>query len=267
MVFTVALGLFLCTCKNDDDGTGNQMPPTPVDKSSLNENLEGHYPFDGNANDLSVFANHGELFGAAFGEDRNGEIARAASFDGVDDYIEIPHSSAINFGVNQEFSISFWIKYGDQVDIANDNTNNDVLSKWCDGTNCESYPWGVRVLNQTRPNNPGALVGVRYDGPNQPNIDCKNASAVDTGEDFSDNTFHHIVFQKSGTRLKFYVDGILKNEDIDETVSACGTESEVSLFVGVRQVNGFRAFKGFVDELRIYSRTLTEEEIGWLFEE
>ena len=77
-----------------------------------------------------------------------------------------------------------------------------------------------------------------------------------------DDTFYHIVYQKSGTRLNMYLNGEFMKFVSDESESMCGTESDAPLMIGARQTNGWRAFEGVVDELRIYSRTLTEEEIG-----
>ena len=49
-----------------------------------------HYPFDGNADDASGNGNHGEVHGATLTKDKFGNADSAYSFDGVDDYIEIP---------------------------------------------------------------------------------------------------------------------------------------------------------------------------------
>ena len=59
------------------------------------ESLICYWPFNGNANDLSINNNHGIVNGATLIPDRFGNINSAYSFDG-NDYICIPHSTTIN---------------------------------------------------------------------------------------------------------------------------------------------------------------------------
>jgi hypothetical protein len=62
---------------------------------------------DGNADDV-IGTNHGTLQnGATYAA---GMVDQAFSFDGVDDYVEIPHSDTLNFGPNQPMSINLWVK-------------------------------------------------------------------------------------------------------------------------------------------------------------
>ena len=71
-----------------------------------------YYPFNGNANDESGNGNHGTVNGADLAEDKCTRPNSAYNFDGMDDYIQVPHSDILNFGVN-DFSIVFWIKVAD----------------------------------------------------------------------------------------------------------------------------------------------------------
>ena len=63
--------------------------------------LVGYWPFNGNANDESGNGNNGTVNGATLTSDRFGVANKAYSFDGIDDWIEIP-SSVTNY------TISFW---------------------------------------------------------------------------------------------------------------------------------------------------------------
>ena len=58
--------------------------------------LVGWWPFNGNANDESGNGNNGVVNGAALTLDRNGNVGKAYSFDGVDDYIQTLVSSNNN---------------------------------------------------------------------------------------------------------------------------------------------------------------------------
>ena len=63
------------------------------------EGLVAWYPFNGNANDESQYANHGTVVGASLTEDRFGLPHSAFSFDG-NDHIESPHAEWLNHGSN-----------------------------------------------------------------------------------------------------------------------------------------------------------------------
>jgi hypothetical protein len=70
--------------------------------------LVGYWPFNGNANDLSVNANNGTVNGATLTTDRNGNANSAYSFNGSSG-ISIPHSTSLNIASSSTFS--FWLKY------------------------------------------------------------------------------------------------------------------------------------------------------------
>ena len=65
------------------------------------------WPGDGNANDI-IGPHQGTLQnGATFAA---GRVGQAFSLDGVDDEITIAHSSALNFGPTDSFTVDAWIK-------------------------------------------------------------------------------------------------------------------------------------------------------------
>lgn len=99
-----------------------------------------NYPFNGNANDLSIKANHGNIRGATQVADRFGISNAAYHFDGVDDFIEI---KAEPLQLNN-FTYSIWVQphvlpaygqalfffsvgsdYGDQHILFGDHYSND----------------------------------------------------------------------------------------------------------------------------------------------
>ena len=67
--------------------------------------LVGWWPFTGNANDSSGNGNNGTVNGATLTSDRFGNINQAYSFDGTNDFINVPEDSTME--LNQH-TISFW---------------------------------------------------------------------------------------------------------------------------------------------------------------
>ena len=70
------------------------------------------YPGDGNADDI-IGANNGTLSGdVSF---TAGEVDQAFTFGGVDGEVVIPHTSALDFGPTDSFTVDAWLKPGPSV--------------------------------------------------------------------------------------------------------------------------------------------------------
>jgi len=68
--------------------------------------LVGWWPFNGNAQDASGNGNHGTVNGATLTSDRYGNQNGSYSFDGLDDFIEIPSSVSLH---NPQGTINLWL--------------------------------------------------------------------------------------------------------------------------------------------------------------
>lgn len=165
------------------------------------------------------------------------------SFDGKDDYVEIPSSDDINFDTNQEFTVEAWVKVASiQTDTEYDD--NDIIEKWDGITN--QYPYVIRYKNQS-----GQVVAARYDGSQHyPTLKSKTR--------INDGKFHHIAFVKQGKDLFLYVDGQKQDCTIDTTEKS--TKNDSSLYIACR--GGRRNyFKGQIAEVRIWSVARSADEI------
>jgi hypothetical protein len=76
--------------------------------TDLTTNLDGYYPFSGNANDTSGNGRHGVVYSATLVSDRLGRPNSAFEFNGVSSYISIPGQSSYFFDSN--FSLCFGVK-------------------------------------------------------------------------------------------------------------------------------------------------------------
>lgn len=252
LFLTIILFAFLFSnCEKGTD-TDTQMPA---------EGLVAYYPFNGNALDESPLANNGSVSGAQLAEDRNNADFSAFYFDGVDDYIEVPSIGAINFGTDQEFAISIWLKY-EKSQPNSTNVDNDVLAKWVKGgsTDGKGYPFCLRITNQ-KSDTPGEWYGTRWDS----DACGHGGGAGSAGKVCGDGKWHHIVYMKTSTVVIAYIDGEQADQGTDNT--SCETKNDAPLLIGLRSKSGGNAFNGYVDDLRIYNRSLSAEEIKQLFEE
>lgn len=229
--------------------------------------LVAHYPFDGNGEDETSFQNHAiDINGAFLGENCSGEDDKAFYFDGIDDYIEIPHKEQLQFGgYNDIFALAFWIKIpAEQENLR--GTVNDVIGKWNAVFQEQGYDFGIRYMNENHTDLEGRISFVRYDGP--PGEYCYNFHEIFSARPLNDDKWHHVVVQKNQNRLiSLYVDGVEEAYVYDRT--ECEFDNFQNLTLGLRTLDKAaveaRPFKGALDELRVYQRYLTQDEISLLY--
>jgi hypothetical protein len=219
--------------------------------NSIDEGLIAYYPFNGNPSDQSGNNLNGINHGANLTTDRKGIPNAAFQFDGNDDYIQVPHHDLLN--LSGDFTISLWAEI-DSNQVAHEGIN-DILRKW-NGTH-EGYPFAIAYLNQTASDDiEDKLIFVRYDGQACGHGPTSYSPPVTNG------VFQHIVLVKTGNILKQYLNNALITEFVDDT--ACDTGNTADMTIGARG-NLVRFFKGKIDDIRIYGRALTTQDINVLY--
>ena len=227
--------------------------------------LVAEYLFSGNADDGSGNRHHGHAFGVVLAEDRFGRPESAYRFDGVDDYIDISsvvpalESSAPSVG-----SISLWFKAS-----GNHEGRGSFLIRVGDADNI----W----------NGPSIILGDGTNFSGQESITwtthnaCLNYFGVEQGHRFYfDDLWHHVVIVVGGDFNEMYVDGTLTS---GRYFAGIGTSSTGNcmwpLGIDVAEIGRVRdnpntdlfMHKGLVDDVRIYARPLTEDDVAALYEE
>ncbi len=155
-------------------------------------------------------------------------------FDGVGDYISLGDQdwSAQNVG-----SISFWIKH------ASNNDWDTIYHYWNDNDN--------QIL---------ILLGPSYGGLRF-YVELSNSVVVDVRADLkpSNNQWYHVVCSQDGQNSKMYVNGKLQiDSDSGEWYDDVGAASEV--VIGNKHSYDF-AIDGKIDEVKIYDRALSPDEV------
>ena len=204
--------------------------------AQVDPNLEGWWKLDGDALDYSGNDRHGTLMAdASFVEE--GVYGGSLLLDGSGDYVNIDGYKGIlaDDGVQQPFTVTCWLK----------TTGNAEMVTW--GNNSGRQRLSFRV--------DGGTLRTEHGSGN-----LRGNTVVNDGE------WHHaalVVSEGASLRVPqtlLYADGVEDGtfSGSDNTYNLVGT-ADVS--IGRRATNNDRYFNGQIDEVRIYSRTLSADEI------
>jgi hypothetical protein len=218
--------------------TFGQTVPSYIPTSGL----VGWWPFNGNANDESGNGNNGTVNGATLTNDRFGNVNKAYSFDGVDDLINVGNPIQLSIAISS-YSQSAWVFFYDTpvsfgsypiVSKRHDNTGND---------------WATPVFRSTQ-NFWFFADDANYSGPTY-----AMSSTISLG------TWKHTVFVKENDSYKIYLDGVLDVSIVDNHTM---NGSSNDLIFGA-QLAWPQYFKGLIDDISIWNRALTQQEITDLY--
>lgn len=215
---------------------------------SLSDGLVAYYPFNGNANDETANDLNGIVNGAELTTDKDGHAEAAYAFDGTDDNIRVPHNNLLN--LDGDHTISLWANISSGQEPH--NGINDILRKW--NGDAQGYPFSISYLNPLADDLfEDRILHSRYDGQVCDNSVASHSPLI------TNDTFVHIVLVKDDNKIRTYLNNVLTEEVEDPTT--CSTANDADMTIGSRG-NQVRFFKGTIDDIRIYDRALTEDEIG-----
>jgi len=187
------------------------------------------------AYDSSFYNNHGTLVNGPTWVD--GKYGKALSFDGSDDYVEVADSESLD--ITDEITIVVWAKP--------------------DGANEMGYlvAKGNPAANQR--------YNLYWNGANDQLVFWESGSERTSEKVFVDNNvWVQAAIVIDGTTLKFYRNGVSAGT---KTLSNPLESNSDALRIGHRvgDPSDARCFKGTIDEVRIYNRALSSEEIQMLY--
>ena len=178
------------------------------------------------------------------------KAGNAIQFDGIDDYMLVPHHQSLNPG-NESWTICLWIK------AANEILRSPMIVKRLPVDGYNQYSLGIGDVDAHDPV-PGKKLYTNY-------IDSVAVSERSgmTINDFVDGNWHHIamVADKAKDSIMIYIDGIRQGFDLQYSFGAWPYIDNVdSLFVAHNNVSRF--YKGEMDELSLWSKALSTDQIN-----
>jgi len=228
---------------------GPDTPSTTV-TTAPDSGLMAYYPFNGNAADESDHGLNGTVNGATLTTDRFGNPNKAYYFDGI--------SSGISVQVGPQFSLTKF-----------------TLSAWIKGAGAGSYL--PRIVAVGKAGTSTHYYSLLYDNGVWDHAPVTSDRLVF----FNGNTlnpmvydlqyshgsigvqiWHHGAVSYDNGRLRFYIDGKL---DKDTIITAPIQQFTDAALIQIGYSESGDQFAGSLDEIRIYNRALSDNEINALY--
>jgi len=208
------------------------------------------------AYDSSFYNNHGTIYGAVY---TDGKFGKALSFDGVDDYVEVPDSASLD--MTEVMTLAWWM-YPKTTDL-----QRIFMKKRTDGVKDDYTNYAVWINDGVMETTAGEaafagqlLIDV---GSGDGGTYTRIGTNVNVGNYL--NEWHFYAFTYDESTLKVYVDGVLVYTlNVAQDLGA----NTGPLIIGKHVDNSATSkffFNGTIDEVRIYNRALSENEIKMLY--
>ena len=220
--------------------TSEPSEPSSSGTVDLSRGLVAYYSFDHcDARDDSGNGHDGTIYGNP--ECVDGILGKAFEFDGKDDYIWLGRNENLS---PSHITVTAWIKL----------TNIPKSKDWVKVIRNRLYGYEIIV------NNESLMFGI-YD------TDDPHAIVVNSSVDqYQDRGWHLIAGSFDGTYVRLYVDGKLIDETLGHGTGEIYYEGNaVAIARDGDYPDGY--FPGLIDEVRIYNRALSEDEIKALYEQ
>jgi len=227
-------------------------------KNRLTDGLVGYWSFDGPDSENAVVfdrsgqGNDGTITGAT---KAIGKVGQALNFNGSSDYVEITDDTALD--LPSSYTISAWVN-ADTLSRTDVGKWNSIISKGATGeTAATNHNYGLMY------NGEGDLGtvdrwGLSFENSIGTNCNLVGNAAANTGQ------WYHVVgvFDDAANVTRIFVDGIQQNQ------AACALTVNTNnrpVRIGTDEHTSGIPWDGKIDEVRIYNRVLSAEEILRLY--
>ncbi len=224
--------LFLASCLLGED---EELGGLAKDDSII-----AYYPLNGDARDMSGNGHDGNNYGATPDNDHLGNAGKGMFFNGGSSYIEIPVEKSFSLS-STDFTVSVWMNYSDV------SVPRYIFQSFYDNIFSE-------------------FVVVLINSSSQPYMylfdETYMLQYIFPAETLASGTWFHLAWVYNGNSVKTYINGTVRSEFTVKSYSFSGI---YRCFIGtLTGTNNY--FFGILDELAIFGRALSENEIQKLYE-
>ena len=221
----------------------------------ITTNLIAHYEFDDETGTTAKDSSDKNHDGTLEGYDSKsspwttGKIGGALSFDGTDDYVTVPHNSDFNL---KTYTLTAW------VGVSRGSQVRPILvkGKFDDGVNSTDVPFALYLSAENK-------LTLAYEKAASSQRLAENMSYQANGDGLASGEIYHVAVTRNNSdgKVSFYIDGQLRG-------SFEGTpnpgDNKKKLYIGADPKTN-QLFKGALDDVRIYSRSLGVSDIQALY--
>jgi hypothetical protein len=181
--------------------------------------------------------------GATFAQ---GKVGQAFSLDGVDDYVEIPGTSNLFYPRTGSFAIAAWIN---TTHTTSTGYGQVIFGRY-------PFPADIELLLMDR----GSLEGFISDSGGSWQL-------LDGSTVLSDGGWHLVMLVRdmAASRMAIYVDGRLETSGPLSLGGGGDVVGDVSAPAFVGALNPHAFFKGLIDDVQVYNRALSTNEISAIY--
>ncbi|MBI2580281.1 hypothetical protein HYV85_00555 [Candidatus Woesearchaeota archaeon] len=247
--------IFINTSENDAGNNHNDFSAF-VD---FNSSLVGYWRFeddgDTNASDFTNYNNNGTLTnfgcltlncnltggsgGTGSGWTSGGKRGKALVFDGENDFVNTTNDESVNF-TSKNFTVEAWIK------PAFSGGTHTIVSKGAQ----EVASWRFFIYQNTW------LILETVNSGGNPQTGINNYA-------FANNTWYHVAAVRTGDNVTVYIDGVNRTNILAVHNNIIPTTKNLVIgSVGT----GAQFFNGSIDEVKVWSRALSSQEINASFQ-
>ena len=211
-------------------------------QADLNDGLMGYYPFNGNANDESGNNKNGIVKGATLQTDVFDDYeSKSYYFDGKNDYIEIADNNIL--GITNSMTICAWAK------------SQFIIDKYDTSQSKLSFLFSTVAQNKI-------AFGVYSNMSNYYHIQTTYSNSE------LENEYCFVVGTWKNDELSIFINA--EQQEVDNKSKGSFSNIQVNnvpIYLGIIKYNdGSVGFSnGYLDEIRIYNRVLSNEEISNLY--
>lgn len=201
--------------------------------------LMAEYLFNNDVLDSSGKKNNGRNRGAISVSDRFEKPNSAYQFDGSSAFIEIPFSDSLN--LENEYSISIWVKP-------------------------DKYSISGSIIAKNEPSNDQYFLF--YESAGNVMFEQNNRDSWKrTTKKLDGNEWNHVVVVANNGKIFIYINGEIDYASPYNTMATQKNYSNILIGSSGRSTSDGKYFKGLLDDIRIYNRGLSREEIIALYKE
>jgi len=247
---------FICNTANAD---------TLKDTTALSDGLVAYYPFNNSfENEACTRIGKSENHGATFAKDRFGNEKSAAYFNGDSAFLEIPDNDAFSIASTGALTVSVWI-CPEVLNFRNSESGGYV--HWMGKGEPHQHEWTFRMYNKElsagQENRPSRISAYAF------GLDGGLGSGSYVQESVRENEWIHLAarYDIVTNKITIFKNGEVKDQDdlYDRTYGVQVQNGTAPLRIGTRSKWSY--FQGRIDDLRFYSRALSDGEIKALFSE